>query len=362
MLVKYLLLFLVIIVIGLTCRSITEPLKMYDYPRLLKWTSDTLGQTGDQSLMFNVWGSSVNDVYVCGHSSSALGNLWRYDGEKWYDVDLRYLSSSIYFLELEGDIFGFNKNDIWAVGHWLVASSPTVPYTYSDSTLILHYDGVSWNEESLKRQATQLISIWGSSRDELWAGGRKSSFYRYNGTRWETYILDLPPNEDLDEENGYIINHISGNQAGVVYLNVYRVLKNMKNGCMLYTFKNNKWTVFDSTRFLYKDVHDLWVSPSGNLYVSSDRIYMYNGLSWTEIFDIGGYSINGTADNNIFITSRNHMKEGLLYHYNGKDWHLIKEVGGNMFYGDLWTDGKEVFVIGITGGSCRQRSVVWHGK
>ena len=365
MLGKYLVFSIALLLLISACRKSTEPLKMHEYPRLLEWTADTLFYDGSQSRMESIWGSSVKNVYTCGHSSGSLGQLWNYDGENWHDIDLRHISSLTLRIGLDGEIFGFGEDDIWIVGWLYFASSPTVPQFWSDSSLILHYNGTNWKQEGLKRKPHGLLSIWGSSRNEIWAGGVKGSFYRYNGSNWQTYDLNLPPNDDLDEENGYLIRHISGNQSGEVYLDARRILKNLTDGSILYTYKNNTWTIFDSTRFLYKSIHDLWVSPAGNLYVLSDKVYRYNGLSWTEIFDMGGYCLKGTRDDNIFLTSRNHMKEGLLYHYNGKDWYRIKEVGGNMWYWDLWTDGKEVFVVGETGesgGSGRISSVVWHGK
>ncbi len=58
-------------------------------PLELIWKSDTLSYPESfQTSMTSIWGSSANDVWVCGHNDRSQGNLWHYNGTKWEAIDL----------------------------------------------------------------------------------------------------------------------------------------------------------------------------------------------------------------------------------------------------------------------------------
>jgi hypothetical protein len=76
------------------------------------------------------------------------------------------------------------------------------------------------------------------------------------------------------------------------------------------------------------------------------------------LYSIG---IHGTDDNYIFVVGRSNVEPypGAIYHYNGNDWFNFQNLNIPGFvYAEVWTDGREAFVVGITG----QKSIVLHGK
>ena len=72
-------------------------------------------------------------------------------------------------------IYGFDSNDIFAVGEYGV---------------ILHYDGKSWaNQES--HVTHRLNRIWGSSHNNIYVSGDYGTILHYNGTEWKNVKLML---------------------------------------------------------------------------------------------------------------------------------------------------------------------------
>jgi hypothetical protein len=104
------------------------------------------------------------------------------------------------------------------------------------------------------------------------------------------------------------------------------------------------------------------MSPTGKLYVSGARLRIWNGNSWTIVVDTTTtLNVFGTSDNNIFVPIL--KNGGKLLHFNGHDWITTKEVilpGGLLV--DVWTDGREAFVVGWTSGAWPNKTVVFHGK
>jgi hypothetical protein len=107
------------------------------------------------------------------------------------------------------------------------------------------------------------------------------------------------------------------------------------------------------------------MSPSGNLYVSGQSVYRRQSGGWNQILDgfntLYSIGIYGTDDNNSFVVGRSNVEPypGAIYHYNGNDWFNFQNLNIPGFvYAEVWTDGREVFVVGVTG----QKSIVLHGK
>ena len=107
------------------------------------------------------------------------------------------------------------------------------------------------------------------------------------------------------------------------------------------------------------------MSPSGTLYVTGQSVYKREGGAWNKILDgfntLYSIGIHGTDDNNIFVVGRSNLEPypGAVYHYNGSDWFNFQNLNIIDFvYFEVWTDGREVFVLGHRG----NQSVVLHGK
>ena len=93
--------------------------------------------------------------------------ILNYDGKRWDHI---CRVSNIWL----NAIYGFDSNDIFAVGEYGV---------------ILHYDGKSWtNQES--HVTHRLNRIWGSSHNNIYVSGDYGTVLHYNGTEWEKCGVD----------------------------------------------------------------------------------------------------------------------------------------------------------------------------
>ena len=160
----------------LTCRksSPVEPAEPPPKdPRTYTWTVDTLSHPGSyQTEMLDIWGSSSTDVYTVGHNDQNSGLIWHFNGSGWSDIKLSTSQGGSIpgRIDLRA-IQGFSSNDIWAVGMRIHQVSFSPPEKFLDSSLILHFDGVNWNEVRLPFSADMLWCIWGQSSSDLWMGG-----------------------------------------------------------------------------------------------------------------------------------------------------------------------------------------------
>jgi len=351
--------------LSLSCRKSTEPLELNRYPYKLNWSIDTLTTGTFQTMMYNIWGSSSSGMYVGGHSSAALGMLWHYDEKKWNDIDLRHLFMGTQVLLTDGEIFGFEPNDIWVGAEQAIFDQT---YYRDRKAVILHFDGESWQKEKISERYGFIQTIWGLSRDEIWAGGWGGVLYKYDGYKWQYFDMHLPGFEGADEETGWHILDIHGNQAGDLYMLMRKRYKLGVRMDRIYTYRENHWVCVDSTRFMSVWMNNLWVSPSGNVYTGGAGVERWDGHSWVTLLDKRVYGFAATSETDMFACGYDVLSGiGHLYHYSGSEWRLIKEVAGKTTFTNVWTDGKEVFVIGYTAGKTPGGlncvvTVVWHGK
>jgi len=154
-------------------------------PRTYTWTTDTLGYPGSsQTLMYDIWGSSPNDVYAVGHNSQNRGLMWHYDGNKWTNVHLITDEGGQIFAAIDlTSIYGFSSTDIYAAGS-IIGYNPNPPPTFIDSSLIIHYDGTAWKQQNIT-SGQALRNIQGSSSTDIWASGIFNTLYHYDGINWK---------------------------------------------------------------------------------------------------------------------------------------------------------------------------------
>lgn len=306
-------------------------------PRTYTWTIDTLINNSFQTDLIRIWGTSPSDVYVGGHNADFPGSLWHYDGKRWEDVTLPVTN-----FEAPG-IYGFSSNDIWVVGE-----------TATDFSLILHFNGTSWqNFSNLTGKA--LRCIWGSSPNNIWAGGTNTLFH-YDGISWKQFPIFIPT-------QGIQLTSIVGLQKSDIYMVGYRndVVQPLDTSFYyLYHFNGNDWLVEDSS-YITSNINArkfgvILDSFGGEFYGAGDMLFKKTGNDWSIINnDPLIFSLGGSSSNNIFCAGIN----GTIYHYNGVDWKkiIIKENFTEPIY-DIWTEGNEAFFVAHDGA----RTYIIHGK
>lgn len=333
-------------------------------PRLYTWSADTLAFPGSlQTIMFNIWGSSPNDVYTVGHNERGFGMMYHYDGTNWQPVSLPILDAGSPSFT---DIQGFAENDIWAVGR-AARSNFNPPPDVLHTGFVLHYDGSGWKKQAVPlpdSNGTNLFAVGGSSSSNLFAGGRNGLMFHYNGTRWQPAPL---PSELLDPnphwEYGAIA--IEGNpQTGEVFM----LYKAPSLDRYLLKHEDGEWQIL-------KNMHqstiyaDLWMSPWGKLYAAvTGDVQVWNGTDWEFVLldeaeaRASGFQatgLHGFAEDNFFVVGADQV-----FHYNGIDRFAYKDLQfpSAMLDMKVWSGDEEVFVLVQDVSSFPMVTIILHGK
>jgi hypothetical protein len=344
-----------LIFLQMSCkRGPTEP--EFKNPREYRWTIDTLAYPASmQTTMFSIWASSPNDVYVVGHNDIGYGTMYHFDGHVWKTVDP---ALGIGTLE---QIIGFASNDVWAVGEHVV-HNPTPPPTFLDSGLAIRFNGTKWQEVNLERQRA-LLSVWGSSPNDVWIGGLNAILFHHNGVSVERD--SLPVLIPTDQETPYGIYSIAGNSRDNVYLLLYAPLPNGFSRNYLFKHQAAGWIVVDSTFGAFARI---WMSPAGKLYSAGYGVYVREADRWTQILNsqFTSNAIYGLRDDDLFVVGGQESAggtRGKVLHYNGADWFDFGDLSlNNVGYTGIWTDGREVFIVGETLLGYPQETIIVHGR
>lgn len=106
--------------------------------------------------LFDLWGSSTNDVFAVGQD----GTILHYNGAAWSAM------TSGTTLDVM-KIWGSGPNDVYAV------ASPNV----------LHYDGTAWTKVD-DVSLFGIYGIWGSAADDVFIAGFGGFVYHFDGEHW----------------------------------------------------------------------------------------------------------------------------------------------------------------------------------
>jgi hypothetical protein len=334
------------------CKHSTDPpIEPPKNPREYTWTVDTLLYPNSiQTWMKDIWGSSGSQVFAVGHCDSR-GVMWQFDGSKWSQVRLSRTDGGMIDGSIDlNAIHGFSASDIWAVGE-KAYSPPTGVSGFLDSSLIIHYDGHQWVESNIVR-GRGLRAIWGSSPEDIWAGGGNGTLYRYDGLSWRK-------SQAIDSI--YYLSFAGLNSSEIYAIGIYFVETTGRDLFYLLQWDGNQWKILDT-----------WVlgeSPkfggqlfaiSGSIYSSGTVVWRKTPTGWQSMLSgnsISIYGMAGTANDNIFAVGGFYGEA--VYHYNGRDWFRFPQFSNpTIMYTKVWIDGKEVFVTGYD----VTRTYILHGR
>lgn len=335
-----------------SCQKSTDPLVSVNDPRNYTWTVDTLYFPNSiQTMMSEIWASSSKDVYVIGHCDNSSGHLFHFDGVSWINIGLGGSDGGPIHAPFNiNDINGLSENDIYIVGNKRPSGDR--------QSLIVHYNGTEW-EEIVVPAMGELTSVWGSSPDDIWAGGNHGTLFHYNGTEWK--VKDLPHSGYSDLEVSLNVKEIYGYSSDHIYFYSYSVFPYGRILYHTFSYENRIIALQDSV--WGNSTNELWQSPEGNMYkATTSGIYKEDNKNWEKISDNKTYAIHGTCDKNIFAVCQS-MDGFILLHFNGIDWYVFEELQReDVFYRDVFTIDNEVFVVGYTSGAWPSKTIVWHGK
>lgn len=360
-------LILLIAVIMNGCRkNPTAPEAPPKSPDKYVWAADTLAITEDefQMTMESVWGTSPNNIYVCGHAASHLNNFWHYDGSRWTVIKQPVNITGALNLQV---VTGSSADNIWIAGGRLN------PYETSgratSSPFIAHIEGQgNWKEYPLPLYKNVWIgNLYLESPKSIWALGQGTEpvLFHFDGTRWNFDSLKVPFSRNVEAD---ILLFSMATFKDSLYL----IASKYENSSALRTFYlfehiDNRWKCIDSSKVdLYKYQEPRF---GEKLLVTGDNklisygvwgIYEFDGKDWQKINSTGCWKIVNSYGKNLLAATN----DGRICLFEGS---VLQPIEGftnplQLAYRDIWTDGREAFITGYIVKGWPMRSIVWHGK
>ena len=288
--------------------------KMPDETGTLRWVRDTTSKTTSGGYLLGVWGASATDVWAGGAGSGTASGataLQHWDGASWTP-----------FTWNGGDI-----NGLWG-------TSSTNVYAAATGNVI-HWNGASWSAESYT-PAAALLTIWGSSATDIYAGGQSGTLAHYNGTTWSTL-----------SGTGIVAGESVTGIWGTSSSNVYVATASGTAGLGLHRWNGTAWSIVNAGD---PRIRSIWGSSATDIYVGGDFGFLahWDGASWTTLTGFGSTSndgiqaIWGASSSNIYLATAG----GTIWHSadSGAHWYSLANSGIRLFA--LWGTGRDVFSVG----------------
>lgn len=346
-------LFSLIVWIILTCLSCkdnpTNPVTTPTGKRNYIWTTDTLMYpVSYQTCMSSIYGTSANNVYICGHNDQNRGLMYHYDGKQWSPVSLTYSEGGPIQKGMDlNAMHGSGANDIWAVGYEGFGEPGT--HIVIDSSLVIHYDGAQWSACNIPARGKSLYCVWSLSPTAVWAAGVGGLILWWNGSAWTKYevgkqyffssIAALSPTE------AYAFGHVSDNALPID-----------SSGSFLFKFNGTSWSIIDSVMRTPEappaHLGGVVYAAQGCLYTAGPNVYRRDGSQWTKLVDGEVGHMWQSVYNNIIVVGKT------LIHFNGIDWVELLKLDPSFIWSGCYTDGNIIFVVGFD----NYKTLVKHGK
>lgn len=120
----------------------------------------------------DVWGTSVNDVFVSGTFNNSEGRIYRWNGVTLMPMQIPA------GIALLGNMAGRSGSDIYAAGQ------------ANSQAAVLHYNGVQWRQLAFPFQNVFFRDI-AVTATSVWATGA-GKLFRYDGTSWTEITTYVP--------------------------------------------------------------------------------------------------------------------------------------------------------------------------
>jgi cysteine-rich repeat protein len=165
-------------------------------------------------------------------------------------------------------VWGRTADDVFAVGR--------APWT--GTGVVVHFDGISWREDPLVPAVASYLSVWGTATGGTFVLGVRDGLpvvAEHDGTSWVEHV-DLQP------------------AAGPQFQGPGRI----------------------------------WGTSGSNVYLAADRLYRYDGASWSEVFGVSAadlIDVWGTDVSSVFAARRG----GAILRFDGWTWSETNAASGS---------------------------------
>lgn len=243
----------------------------------------------------DIWGTSSADLFVVGPS----GLIARHVADRWLPFDLPEEARDDQ--DILG-VFGFANDNVYAVG---------------ERGVLLRFDGTQWLAEGVEGVRRTLYDVWGSSPTDVYASG-DGVVLHYDGVTWEEVDTGLgaewrgvsgsgPNDVLLAGELGYFNDADVGRFNGATWSSITPPAVSGN------TYYVEVWSAHSSAAF--------FVGIPG-------RISFWNGASLTDMssgVNTALVDVWGVSENEVFAVGG----AGAFLRYNGSVWSSLVDVPAN---------------------------------
>jgi hypothetical protein len=288
--------------------------KMPDETGTLRWVRDTTSKTTSGGYLVSAWGASATDVWAGGAgagTASGATALQHWDGASWTPYTWN----------------GGDVNGLWGT------SSSNIYGAASGN--IIHWNGASWSAEAYA-PAASLVTIWGSSATDIYAGGQSGTLAHYDGVSWSTV-------SGTGIAAGELVTAIWGTSSS----NVYVATASATVGLGLHRWNGTSWSTVNAGD---PRIRSIWGSSSTDIYVGGDFGFVahWNGASWSTISGFGTTAndgiqgIWGSSSSSIYLVTAG----GTIWHSadSGVHWFSLPNSGIRLIA--VWGSSRNVFAVG----------------
>jgi hypothetical protein len=339
---------LLTLVVLSSCKHSTESGESYKDPREMTWTCDTLlfldeGQTWlNNFLVFD-----ASNIFAYGHSS----RFWRYNGSKWNNYQRSNEVGAIQPYKM----IGFTPDHVFCFGEATITESK-----------IIHFNGFTWTiYTQAETVPARLLTACASNTNNIYAGGDNGWMLYYNGVVWQKDQI-----KRYTSPNGAYMLRGSAVYKDTTYFIGYNTDNYGKDVYYFIKGKYKNWRIIDST--VYDISHyqtkwgtwDLYVSPDNKLYSYGPKgVWEYSNNTWNQKLYTENAVRGMFALNSNYIVTAGVLNE--IQFYDGVNWTKLPKFMNDseiIHYKSIWSDGKEMFIMGNTMGAFPQKTIIWHGK
>lgn len=291
-----------------------------------------------------LWASNPNDMWVWTGGQA----FTHWDGAEWTylpteDLELECTSST-------GAIWGHASHDVWAVTprcifHWdgtewskymegrdLRAIHGTGPNNIwaAGGSNTAHWDGAEWTFES--HAVGDLVAVWTSSRDDVWAVGESGSILHRDEVGWDVISHG-------QRDTWRAVWSSSPDDTWVV-------------GQSFARWDGEQWSYLDDCceGCCGEQLNAMWGLPSGDIWAVGDNgvVVHWDGTRWSRLeslydaWDLTSVFATGEADIWVVGTSWSSLKyKHSAYHWDGSSWSLVVDNDDSRILGDrVWGTGR----------------------
>lgn len=223
-----------------------------------------------------IWGTSTTDVFAVG----AHGTILHFDGSRWRPVAQNLAPD--YALEA---VWSPSSADVFVVG----GLGETIPAAAEvGAGIVLQYDGTRWARERLPASCGRLSFVWGSSPNNVYAGGAGGPVLHFDGTSWTA--VEQPPSGSVGGE--FQTNAVWGTSAADIYLAGTQVHHRPSTSqydpgstTVVGVFLHNDgqgWSPYSKGIDTLLPLHPVWINSAADVYAigSGPSLLHFDGAKW----------------------------------------------------------------------------------